>query len=60
MFTLGQGATIPGFEEGISTMKVGGKRQIVIPPELGYGARESNTIPANSTLIFEVELAYVF
>ncbi len=60
LFTLGQRQTVPGFEEGVSTMKVGGKRQIVIPPELGYGEQGSGKIPANSTLIFEVELSYVF
>lgn len=57
-FSVGAGQMIPGFDEGVSTMRVGGKRQLVIPPELGYGDTEQGSIPANSTLIFEVELYY--
>lgn len=58
-FVLGAGMVIPGWEQGFEGMKVGGKRTIVVPPELGYGSRERGPIPANSTLIFEVELLKV-
>jgi peptidylprolyl isomerase len=56
MFKLGKGEVIQGWDDGVATMKVGGKRTLIVPPAIGYGTRGAGSIPPNATLMFDVEL----
>ena len=59
IFTLGAHEVVPGMEEGVLGMKVGGKRLVLIPPAVGYGAAGNGPVPANALMVFEVELVTV-
>jgi FKBP-type peptidyl-prolyl cis-trans isomerase len=58
-FTLGEGQVIRGWERGVTGMRVGGQRQLVVPPTLGYGNQRVNSVPPRSTLVFTIEVVEV-
>jgi hypothetical protein len=58
-FRVNAGEVVPGFDEGVSGMKPGGRRLVIIPPALGYGAQDNGPIPANSILVFTIDLVRV-
>jgi FKBP-type peptidyl-prolyl cis-trans isomerase len=58
-FQIGAGRLIPGFEQGVLGMRVGGKRRVTIPPSLAYGSSGSGSIPPNATIRFEIELVSI-
>jgi peptidylprolyl isomerase len=58
-FRLGAGAVIPGFEQGVTGMRVGGRRRVIIPPHLAYGSRGQGSIPPNTPIQFEIQLLAV-
>jgi peptidylprolyl isomerase len=58
-FTLGAGSVIKGWDQGVATMQVGGRRKLTVPPSLGYGSQDRGKIPPNSTLVFDIELLKV-
>jgi FKBP-type peptidyl-prolyl cis-trans isomerase len=55
-FRLGRNATIPGYEQGILGMRIGGSRRVTVPPSLAYGSSPNGSIPGNSWLVFEIDL----
>jgi peptidylprolyl isomerase len=59
VFRVNAGEVVPGFDEGVLGMKPGGRRQVIIPPALGYGSRDNGPIPGNSILVFTIDLVSV-